>query len=133
MLTAKPPGEHSPMPITLTQVDTDHEIDAGILTSVVKDLPDSHAAVAGLQRWLQSPSDGCLYLAWFNERVVGFALLEGRQLRSLAVHPATRRRGVARRMMSLLMTDGVPLSLSPDCQSEVLTRLLAENASSPSD
>lgn len=132
MLTAKPPGEYSPMPITLTQVDTDREIDAGILTSVVKDLPDSHEAVIELHRWLQSPADGRLYLAWFNERVVGFALLEGRQLRSLAVHPATRRRGVARRMVSLLMTEGQDLFLASDCQSEVLKHLLDDKASTPS-
>lgn len=49
----------------------------------------------------------------FNERMVGFALIEKNQLSLLAVHGATRHRGVGTQMITLLLKKKPHLAVDP--------------------
>lgn len=119
------------MPISLTKADTVSAVTAEALRSVIKDLPAEHNLTVALEHWLQSPAGKEMTLAWFNDRIVAFALLEGSQLLALAVHPATRRRGIARRMISLLQADDPSSQFAFHGDCDILSKLIAESREIP--
>lgn len=114
------------MPISLTQANAERDIDGTALKSVVKDLPPEHGAVVALESWLQSPQRSTMKLAWFNDRIVAFAIIEGEQLQALAVHPATRGRGIARRIMTLLLMEFPSMQLAHHQECAVLESMFAQ-------
>lgn len=95
----------------------DHHIEQSI-QRIIKDASALDPMLADLRRWQDQPSRGELWLAIFNERAVGLALLEGTELKALRVHPATRGRGVGQRMLSLLLSEKPDMKVAFSCADE---------------
>ena len=72
------------------------------LGEVVADLPTDHHVRCSLNDWIDQKSRHQLWVGVFNGRVVSFALVNQSKLKALAVHHATRQRGVGRRVLSEL-------------------------------
>lgn len=114
-MAASPPslGERSiqnnkeaDMPLTLTSLHTSIPDDLQeALARVYRDTPefsDGNAAVASLARQLAQP--GCtLHLGMFNAKPIAALMVSGpaeaRRITHLCVHPANRRRGIARQIL----------------------------------
>ncbi len=58
------------------------------------------------QDWRQGDSDVRLWAGWFNDHIVGALLTREGCIEGLAVRRLTQRRGVATRMMTLLLEQG---------------------------
>lgn len=102
------------MPVIISQPNKiTHSLKVS-LQSVVKDLSSDHTAKSALDSWLNKNKKWDLWVAEFNDRVVGYALIKDNTLKAIAVHPATRDRGVGTRMMSKLADKSAKLSLSHD-------------------
>ena len=90
------------MPVTITPVSVQQPDIESTLRRIVSDLPGDHSARKLAQLWLSNPQTMQLWLAMFNERAAGFVLVEQARVKAVAVHPATRARGVGRRCVELL-------------------------------
>lgn len=115
------------MPISLTQLDPSDDLDMQALNRIMKDLPSLHPVRSAVQRWTDRVGNQQMYVAWFNARMVAFALLEGQKIRALTVHPATRRRGVAGRVVGLLLEQYPDLTVANDTVCEPIMRLVDEH------
>jgi GNAT superfamily N-acetyltransferase len=99
------------MPVILSQ---QHDCSASLvdsLKSIVKDLSAENPAVSGLESWLSGTGLLELWVAVFNERNIGFALISGCYLQAIVVHPVNRNRGVGHRIMDVLITKKPDLQL----------------------
>lgn len=105
------------MPISLTQLAPTDKFDSQALEAIIKDLDADDTIRSSLAQWQNQSLDSSLYIGWFNDRMVALALLEAQQLRALAVHPATRGRGVATRVLELIkaQVSDVDIPSDGDC------------------
>jgi len=100
------------VPVSLRYVPeiTGQVIDA--VERIGQDLGPDSRVWATVQRWRLRPSDYDCYLAEFNTRIVAFALLQGNEIKALAVHRATRQRGIGQRLLSLLVAQKAYLEVA---------------------
>ena len=66
------------MPIFLRPAARNHDINHRSLLRIIKDLPAENQLHEVVSQWHAMPDQFQLWLAVFNERDVGFALLQGR-------------------------------------------------------
>lgn len=96
------------MPIILEPISHLSSQDSKALVAVYQDDPIADAQVAGMENPLQQRLETGLelYAGRFNGQLVAALWLEPigsiHKLRDLCVHPATRRRGVARQTLTLM-------------------------------
>lgn len=118
------------MPVILCQQRESSDSLNVSLNAVVRDLPKENPAAKALKHWLNGKKSTSLWTAIFNERVVGFALVSERRLKAIAVHPATRGRGIGRRILTILVENQPSLKLAKgednkwivDCYHNVSTK-----------
>ena len=91
------------MPITVTRASGQNDRNHATMLRIIKDLPAQHELHSVLGQWHAKPDKFDLWFAVFNERVVGFTLVKGSDIEAIAVHSATRGRGVGHRMLTLVI------------------------------
>jgi hypothetical protein len=101
----------------ISQVEDHHQAAA---RRVIKDLPAGHRATEATQTWLQHPANFTFYSALFNDRMVGFVLLQGNEIKTLVVHNATRKRGVGQRMVAEIRRQLPAIQLPENCTNDWL-------------
>jgi len=69
---------------------------------IVKDLDESHSIHQVVMSWRECSEGYDLWLGEFNDRIIAFVLVQGSKIKALAVHGATRNRGVGLRILTLL-------------------------------
>jgi ribosomal protein S18 acetylase RimI-like enzyme len=90
------------VPVTISKINL---IDAKTIAACERIIASNNEHIctqAAWQTYLEQPTSQVLWLAVFNERVVGFSIVSGMQIKAFAVHFATQRRGVGQRMAQLL-------------------------------
>ena len=108
------------MPVYLEHTDPVLEQHRSAALRAINDLPEHHPVVQATQQWCQASSNYDFYRALFNERIVGYVLLQGNEINALAVHHATRSRGVGQRMLSELKRLNPQVRLPIHCRDEWL-------------
>jgi hypothetical protein len=100
------------VPVTLIR-DAHFDDESLVLVQrIVKDQSDTSVLIKTVKLWQASPTHYEFCKAIFNERLVGFALLQGNEIKAFAVHGATRDRGVGGRVLDLLLKQTPQLALS---------------------
>lgn len=104
------------MPVTLRQINaTDEHSLIGCRRVVQSNLAVS-TLTAQWQQYSQQPDRFELWAGVFNDRIVGFSIIENSQVLALAVHRATQNRGVATRMIELLYKNYSALQWPPSLE-----------------
>ncbi|WP_320826849.1 hypothetical protein [Reinekea sp.] len=70
---------------------------------IAQDLGSHHRVRTTVHRWRLRPRDYDCYLAQLTVRVVAFALLQGTEIKALAVHCAIRQGAIGQHILSLLV------------------------------
>lgn len=109
------------MPVTISPATGKQEEILVTLERILSDLPKDHYVCKVTNGWLSKPESMTLWWAVFNDRVVGFVLVEKSMLKAIAVHPATRSRGIGRQLLLLIMQQYSDLVLASDCQQKMKT------------
>lgn len=112
------------MPVTMQYFATLTEEYEQSIDRIQADLSESHIAQVEFKNWLQSVGDSDLWLAFFNQRVVGYGLVSCGKLKAVAVHKATRRRGVGTRMVEILACRYPDISIENKAHLSWVKRLL---------
>lgn len=105
------------MPVTLQALNAPNERDLAELERLAAEQIDCPSYTRAWQSWQDDPTTVTLYVARFNERIVGAVLLAGGEIAGFAVRAATRRRGVGQRMLALVLGQtSAPVSLGMNAQ-----------------
>ncbi len=104
------------MPVTIQPANEKQEQIENSLAKILKDISADHDVLQTVNEWRQQPDSMSLWWAIFNERKVGFVLVDSKEIKALAVHPATRSRGVGQRMLDLIQIQYPTLKLATGCQ-----------------
>ncbi|WP_157954293.1 acetyl-CoA sensor PanZ family protein [Saccharospirillum mangrovi] len=108
------------MPVTLQALNAPDERDLAELERLAAEQLDCPSYCRAWQQWLADPTTVTLYVARFNERIVGAVLLAGGEIVGFAVRAATRRRGVGQRMLDLVLAQtSAPVSLAMNAPTRV--------------
>lgn len=112
------------MPVSLHRLTTMGTSDQRAIERVLIEVPAEDSVRVLLPKCFVADEPYQLFLGLFNDRVVGVVLLENSTIEAFHVHPATRNRGVGRRMMALLAQQVSNLELAPDVRFTVLKSML---------
>lgn len=107
MLRLKPPTDplETPMPVFLEPLTELSETDLTELNTLAAE-QDDPVYLAAWQDWQSGHSAVRLWAGRFNDHIVGAVLTRHRCIDGLAVRRLTQGRGVASRMMTLLLEQG---------------------------
>ncbi len=114
------------MPIFLRRATNTIDQNHRSLLRIVQDLSAENRLHEVVSQWHAIPEQYELWLAVFNDRNVGFALMQGNEIKGLAVHGATRKRGIGRRILTLLKQNYPSLTASAEIPDQIVSRLIGE-------
>jgi ribosomal protein S18 acetylase RimI-like enzyme len=123
MLGAKPVKERV-VPISLIRNVENTEQTLNSIKRISSGFDSIDGLESTVDSWRHTGSNLELCFAMFNERPVGFVILRGSEIKAFVVHPATRRRGVGRRIIDILSSNFGQIILSTDIESKILQRML---------
>ncbi len=101
------------MPVTIRQETTITPEVTHSVKRVLHDIPSTYYGHSVVQQWLDSSTTLELWVAVFNDRIIGFALMSGCEIKAFVVHGATRGRGVGKRMLILLAQKCGSINIQP--------------------
>jgi ribosomal protein S18 acetylase RimI-like enzyme len=104
------------VPVTIKPAKEQREEIQNSLASILKDTPLDHSVWRIVQSFLNGQEDLQLWWAVFNDRIVGLIVINSTEIKALAVHPATRSRGIGRRMVALLKERFPALEIASQCR-----------------
>lgn len=105
------------MPVTLQALTSPDERDLAELERLAAEQLECPSYYRAWLSWQADPTSVMVYVARFNERIVGAVLLAGGEIAGFAVRAATRRRGVGQRMLGLVLGQtSAPVSLGMNAQ-----------------
>lgn len=116
------------MPVSIHRIDRLDNDSERALMRILKDIPADHALSSRFQEWQNSPDNSKVWFAKFNDRFGAAALIRGDEIEAFVVHPATRRRGMAKRMIQLLLREnpGLTIDVTASKEAEWLGALIQQ-------